>query len=56
MVYVLIIILAGGGQSGKLGVTQDFNTIEACEYAKRDIESQFTKSYSGITSIGCYKK
>ena len=59
--YILIMIISGGGPSagggGKTTVTQEFNSLEQCNYVWTSLHKQVKESYyNNIVAGGCFLK
>lgn len=59
--YVLIMIISGGSQAGKTTVTQEFNSLEQCQYVWTALSKQLSKQLSNVymTNVsagGCFLK
>lgn len=57
--YVLIMVLSCGGyQCGSSTITQEFNTFEKCESARKNIEESIIKQDvpTKVRATGCFKK
>jgi uridine kinase len=55
--YVLIMVISGGSQTGKTTVTQEFNSLEQCQYVWTSLKDQLKGSYySNVTAGGCFLK
>jgi hypothetical protein len=55
-IFVLIMIFGGSPpQSGFAVITQEFNSFETCEQARKHLEKSQT-SVNVIRSQGCHKK
>lgn len=59
--YVLIVVLvgSGGGSSsgGKAAITQEFNSLEQCQYVWNTIKDQLKDDYyTTVRGGGCFLK
>ena len=55
--YILIMIISGGSQTGKTTVTQEFTSLEQCNYVWTTLNNQMRQAYmTNVTAGGCFLK